>query len=175
MVATDPAYKLVNNDSIAVYVLGQNEFSTEQRIDNRGVIRMWQLDEVPLAGKTVREAEGFLEKLLVERKLLKKPMVQISVREYYPREIYLTGAFNGPGTYTLTRDEASIELKKLVVSRGGLQPKAAGNKVEVTRPDPNGGKTVTIPVDVEAMLKGKGPDSFLVYPGDTIYAPLKWF
>src|SRR4051794_20094420 len=63
VVATDPGYKLVNDDSIAVYVVAQNEFSTERRIE-RGVIRIWQLDEVPIAGKTVKEAEGFIENLL---------------------------------------------------------------------------------------------------------------
>ncbi len=168
---TDKEYRLVNNDTVAINVVGRNEFMAEQRIDNRGIVRLWLLEDVPLAGKTIREAETYLEKLYVQKRLLKKPWVQISVRGYDPREIFLTGAVNGSGVYQLESDESSIELKKLILSRGGLQAKADGSSVKIIR----AGTSESISVNVNDLLKGKGPDSFLIYAGDTIHVPLKWF
>jgi protein involved in polysaccharide export with SLBB domain len=168
---TDKKYRLVHNDTVAINVVGRNEFMTEQRIDDRGIVRLWLLEEVPLAGKTIREAETYLEKLYVEKRLLRKPWVQISVRGYDPREIFLTGAVNSPGVHQLTGDESSIELKKLILSRGGLQTKADGSSVKIIR----AGTSESISVNVNDLLKGKGPDSFLIYAGDTIHVPLKWF
>lgn len=167
----DPSYRLRTSDTVSVNVVGQADFSTQQRIDNRGIIRMWLLDEVVLAGKTVREAEAFLEQSLVDKKLLKHPHVLINVHDYKPREIFLSGFINNPGVFVLPGDEPSIELKKLVMARGGLQPKAAGGRVQVTR----SGQSQSQSVDVDAILKGKGPDSFLIFPGDTIHVPPKWF
>ena len=173
--ATDPAYRLSRGDEIAVVVFNESEFSTAQRIDNRGVIRIPYLGEINLANRTVREAESFLEKTFVEKKLLRAPMVTIAVREYASREVSVLGAIGNSGKFRMPREASSVEIVDVVTGMGGLKPTAKADDVQVTRTSDTGEETV-LRVDVEAMINPrKGdrntPRSFLVYPGDRIYVP----
>src|SRR6185369_557116 len=99
--ATDPGYHLSNGDAIAIIVWGEGEVSTDQRIDNKGVVRIPLVGDTQLTTKTVREAENYLEKLFIEKKLLRKPMVSISVRDYAAREVSVLGAVNAPGKFRM--------------------------------------------------------------------------
>lgn len=179
MPATDPAYKLSRGDEVAVSVFGEGDMSTDQKIDNRGIIRVPFAGEVYLAGRTVREAETYLEKLFVEKKLLKKPMVTIGVRDYASREVNVFGAVNGAGKYQLPREASSVEIVDVISARGGFKTTAKANQVKVTR-TLESGEEKTIEVDVEAMMNpnranANTPRSFLIYPGDRIFVPERLF
>jgi protein involved in polysaccharide export with SLBB domain len=177
--ATDPAYRLSKGDEIAVSVFNEPEFSSAQRIDNRGVIRIPYVGEISIANQTVREAEKYLEKLFVDKKLLREPMVSIGVREYAVREISVLGAMNSTGKFRLPREASSVEMIELVTQMGGLKATARGNDVQVTRVDEDGKEQVHR-VDVEAMINPRRADrntprSFLLYPGDRIFVPERLF
>ena len=167
--ATDPAYQLVRGDAIYVNVYNESDLSMDQRIDSRGIIRLPYLGEVSVSGQTVREAEKNLEKLLVEKKLLRKPMVNISVREYASHEVSVIGAVNGAGIFHMPKEKANIEILDLVTSMGGFRVTAKSDEVKVTR-TLDSGEEKTYTVDVEAMIKGKSSAlrTFLIYPGDQI-------
>jgi protein involved in polysaccharide export with SLBB domain len=171
-IATDPGYRLSIGDEVTINIHGQGDMSTAQRIDKKGAVRIPYVtpNEVGLASKTVREAEGFLETLLVEKKILKKPLVSITVREYSTREVTIIGGVgSGGGIFNMPREYDSIEIVELVTRMGGFKPTAKSNAVRVTRTDDNGRET-TQEVDVEAMIYGKrnALKSFLIYPGDKI-------
>jgi polysaccharide export outer membrane protein len=177
--ATDPGYHLTNGDEIAVIVWGEADVSTDQRVDSKGVVRMPLIGDINLGSKTVREAEKYLEQIFVEKKILRKPMVTISVRDYAVREVSILGAVNSPGKYRMPKEAGSIEIIELITSLGGFKPTAKSDEVKVTRVDEAGIETVST-VNVEAMITGKGanknsPKSFLVYPGDRIYVPERLF
>ena len=177
--ATDPGYHLSNGDEIAVIVWGEGDVSTDQRIDTKGVVRMPLIGEVNLSSKTVREAEKFLEQTFVDKKILRKPMVTISVRDYAAREVSVLGAVNSPGKYRMPKEAGNIEIIELITSLGGFKPTAKSDEVKVTRVDESGVETVST-VNVESMISGRGankntPKSFLVYPGDRIYVPERLF
>jgi polysaccharide export outer membrane protein len=177
--ATDPGYQLSSGDEVAVIVWGEGDVSIDQRIDAKGVIRIPLIGDVNLSTKTVREAEKFLEQSFIDKKLLLKPMVTISVRDYAAREVSVLGAVNSPGKYRMPKEAASIEIFELITSLGGFKPTAKSDEVKVTRVDESGIETVST-VNVESMISGRGaskntPKSFLVYPGDRIYVPERLF
>lgn len=177
--ATDPAYKLSRGDEIAVNVFNEGELSTAQKIDNRGIIRMPYIGEISMAGRTVREAETYLEKVLVDKKLIRTPMVTIGVRDYASREVSVLGAVSGTGKFRMPKETSSIEIVDVITGMGGFRPAAKANDVKVTRTLDSGEEKV-ITVDVEAMMNpGKAdrntPRSFLIYPGDRIFVPERLF
>lgn len=176
--ATDPGYRLSNGDAVAIIVWGEGEVSTDQRIDNKGVVRVPLVGDVKLTEQTVREAEGYLERMFVDKKLLRKPMVSISVRDYASREVFVLGAVNAPGKFPMPPESSSIEIVDLITSIGGFRPTAKADDVKVTRLDASGIETVQT-VNVEAMISGRGgrsaSKSFLIYAGDRIYVPERLF
>jgi polysaccharide export outer membrane protein len=125
-----------------------------------------------VSGQTVREAEKNLEKLLVEKKLLRKPMVNITVRDYASHEVSVIGAVNGAGRFRMPKEKSSMEILDLITSMGGFRVTAKSDEVKVTR-TLDSGEEKTFTVDVEAMIKGKAnaQRSFLIYPGDRIFVP----
>lgn len=174
--ATDPSYRLSRGDEIAIAIFNEPEFATAQRIDNRGVIRMPYAGEIMIANRTVREAESYLEKLFIEKKLLRSPMVTIGVRAYASREVSVLGPGVGsPGKYNLAPEASSVEIVDVITARG-YKATAKLDDVKVTRTLDSGDEKV-LSVDVEAMIKGSrnAPRSFLIYPGDRIYIPERLF
>lgn len=177
--ATDPGYQLSNGDEVIVSVYGEDDISTNQRIDSKGIVRIPLIGDINLNGKTVREAENYLEKVLVDKKILRKPLVSISVRDYAVREVSILGAVNSPGKYRMPKEAASVEIVELITSLGGFKPTARADEVKITRVDESGIEIIST-VDVEAMITGRGanrntPKSFLIYPGDRIYVPERLF
>jgi polysaccharide export outer membrane protein len=177
--ATDPSYQLSNGDEVAIIIWGESDVSTDQRIDSKGIVRMPLIGEVNLSSKTVREAEKYLEKVFVDKKILRKPMVTISVRDYAAREVAVLGAVVSPGKYRMPKEAGSIEIVELITSLGGFKPAAKSDEVKVTRVDEAGIETVST-VNVESMITGRGasknsPKSFLIYAGDRIYVPERIF
>ena len=176
IMATDPDYRLSFGDEIAINVHGEDDISTAQRIDKKGAVRMPLINEVNLVDKTVREAESFIEQMLIERKLLKSPLVNITVRDYATNEVTLTGRGVRQGVFPMPREVASIEIVELITRYGGLVPNAKAHDVKVYRKDETGRESVTS-VDLEAMLASKknALKSFLIYPGDRIYVDERLF
>jgi len=176
IMATDPGYRLSLGDEITINVHGEQDMSTAQRIDKKGAVRIPYVNEVNLADKTVREAEGYVEQLLVERKLLKKPLVNITVRDYATNEVTLTGRGVRQGVFPLPKEVASIEIVELMTRYGGFSANAKSNDVKVYHKDETGREKVTS-VDVEAMMENRknALKSFPIYPGDRIYVDERLF
>ncbi|MGC4071996.1 MAG: polysaccharide biosynthesis/export family protein [Nibricoccus sp.] len=176
IMATDPGYRLSLGDEISINVHGEEDLSTAQRIDKKGAVRMYLINEITLADKTVREAESFIEQTLVERKLLKKPLVSITVRDYATNEVTLTGRGVRPGVFPLPKEVASIEIVELITRYGGFTPNAESDKVKVYHKDETGREQSTT-VNVEAMLQNRknALKSFPIYPGDRIYVDERLF
>ncbi len=173
--ATDPAYLLSKGDELAIVVYDESDLSAARRIDNRGTVRMPYLGEISLAGLSVRQAESDLEKMLVDKKLLRNPMVTITVRDYSSREVSVLGAVSTAGKFKMPRETSSIEILDVITGMGGFKATAKSDDVKVTRTS-DSGEEKTVTVDVEAMLNPRKGDrstarSFLIYPGDRIFVP----
>lgn len=169
LLVTDPAYKLAIGDELSIDVYGESDMSASQRIDQQGNVRLPLINEVNIAARTVREAESYLEQLYIDKRLLKKPLVTINVRQYASRQVTIIGSVNSPGIFTLPRESDSIEIVELISAVGGFRPTAKSDAVRVTRTDA-AGKETTSYIDVDAMIYNKrnSPKSFKIHPGDRI-------
>lgn len=176
---TDPSYRLAAGDSVSVNVYGEPEMSVAQRLDTTGVLRLPMVGEVKVGGRSVREAEGLLEKLYQERELLKAPLVSIAVSNYALREVSVLGAVRSPGNFQFPKETTNLDIADLITRLGGFTPTAKSDAVSVIRKKADGSEEVTT-VDVERMISGRRRGDatrrdFAVFPGDRIWVPERLF
>jgi polysaccharide export outer membrane protein len=161
-------------DRVRISVYQEEDLTSMTRIDARGRVNMPLLGEIVIGGMTVVEAQTAIENAFKEGRFLRNPQVTISVEEYAPREVSISGAIRSPGRYTLPI-ESTLTVVDLVTKAGGITDIGKGTAVTVTRFLPDGTKKV-FTVDVDSVIRGKkdtrSDDSSLVLlPGDNVYVP----
>lgn len=161
-------------DKVRISVYQEDDLTSLTRIDARGRVNMPLLGEIVIGGMTVIEAQTAIENALKEGRFLRNPQVTISVEEYAPREVSISGAIRSPGRYTLPI-ESTLTVVELVTKAGGITDIGKGTAVTITRFLPDGTKKV-FTIDVDSVIKGKkdtrSDDSSLVLlPGDNVYVP----
>jgi polysaccharide export outer membrane protein len=176
---TDPSYKLIAGDQIAVGIYGEIDLAVSQKLDTQGRVRLALVGDLVLAGKSVREAETLIEKLYIERRILKQPMVSITVQSYAVRDISILGAVRSPGKMSFPPEKSTLDITDVVTRAGGFLPTAKSDAVKITRVDA-GGRETTIELNVEAMLTRRGansstPKEYPILPGDRIWVPERLF
>lgn len=127
-----------------------------------------------VAGLTISEAERTIEAAYRENRYLRNPQVTVNVEEYAPREVTIMGQVRAPARYPLPI-ESPMTILDLVTKAGGFTDVAKGTEVKITRIGPDG-KSQTIVVDVESLIKGKskanpGDSSIELEDGDIVYVP----
>ncbi len=162
-------YRLSVRDQVEFEVFDE-DLSQTQRIDGSGQIRIPLLGNQAIAGMSVREAEDFIERLYVENRILRNPVVTIRVAEYAPKEVSIFGAVARQGTQEFPIERNRMDIVEVVSRAGGFRDIARQDDVKVTRILENGDER-TFSVDVEAMITGRrqSPERFHVLPGDVIY------
>jgi polysaccharide export outer membrane protein len=161
-------------DRVRVAVYQEDDLTSVTRIDARGRISMPLLGEIAIGGMTVIEAQAAIENAYKEGRFLRNPQVTISVEEYAPREVSISGAIRSAGRYTLPV-ESTLTVVELVTKAGGITDIGKGTAVTVTRILPDGTKKV-FTIDVDSAIKGKKntkeeDSSFILLPGDNVYVP----
>jgi polysaccharide export outer membrane protein len=177
---TDPSYHLSSGDTIAIAVQGEQDMSAVQTIGRSGEIRLvYVTNDVQITGKTVRDAERFLENLYRDKKVLKNPVVTLTITAYSPREVSVLGAVRNPGTVPFPRDFTSMDLVEVITRAGGFIPISKQDAVTVTHRGADNKETIQT-IDLENVISGRrrqGKDraEVLIYPGDRIYVPERIF
>ncbi|MBK8475395.1 MAG: polysaccharide biosynthesis/export family protein [Opitutaceae bacterium] len=176
---TDPSYKLIVGDQIAVSIFGESELGVSQRLDAQGRVRLALVGDLILTGKSVREAETLIEQLYIDRHILKQPMVSLTVQAYAIRDISILGAVRSPGKLTFPPEKSTLDVTDVITRAGGFLPTAKSDLVKITRVDAAGRET-TIELNVEAMLTRRGanantPKEYPILPGDRLWVPERLF
>lgn len=161
-------------DRVRIVVYQEEDLTSLTRIDARGRVNMPLLGEIVIGGMTVIEAQAAIENAYKDGRFLRNPQVTISVEEYAPREVSISGAIRNPSRYALPI-ESTLTVVELVTKAGGITDIGKGTAVTVTRILPDGTKKV-FTIDVDSVIKGKkdtkADDSSLVLlPGDNVYVP----
>jgi polysaccharide biosynthesis/export protein len=161
-------------DKLSVSVFGEEGLSMIARVDSKGNVNLKLVGEVPVAGKTVVDAQRAIEAAYRDQRFLKSPQVTINIEEYAERWVSIDGMVRNPGRIPLPID-ASMTVLDLVSKAGGLLDTARGTAITVTRIMPNGDKK-TEKVDIESLMKGKdkaraSDNSLILQPGDIVYVP----
>jgi polysaccharide biosynthesis/export protein len=171
------AYKITRGDRISVGVVGEPELTVGgKRIEATGTINLLYIQEIRLVGLTIAEAQESIAKAYRDGRFLRNPQVSVTVDEYAPRNVIITGKVNVQGRLEIPPD-TEITIKEMISKAGGFTETAKGTAVRVTRTMPDGTlKTITL--DVESAIKGRAPSNsgdaaFVLEPDDTIYVPEK--
>jgi protein involved in polysaccharide export with SLBB domain len=80
---------------------------------------------------------------------------------------FVAGEVTTPGSFPL---KEGTTLRQAISMAQGLKFKAAGGRGKIFREDPTTGKRLEIPVDVEAVVRGRRPD-MAIMPNDVITVP----
>lgn len=171
-------YQLEIFDRVEVKVFEEPELGMAEGIDNNGKIRLPLIGEIKIAGLTVREAEQLLEQKFIADKILRRPLVTITVLNYTTKSVSVLGAIARPGELEFPDQIEKLEIIKLISMVGGFTTYAKSKQVRITRSKDNGSQQVFY-VDVEKLLKGDSNDqiekSVFIYPGDLIYVDERLF
>ncbi len=146
-------YRLTITDRIRVSIFQEDDLATITRIDARGNVNLKLLGDVHVSGLTVAEAQRTIEQAYRDGRYLRNPQVTISIEDYAPREVSISGQVKAPGRYLLPI-ESTFSIVELVTKAGGLTDIAKGSSVIVTRTTPDGTTRWSLPEGPTGALYG---------------------
>ena len=171
--AASDAYVLQAGDEIEIQVYREPELSGTFKLNAAGEIRHSLAGAVPMAGKTVEEAEADFTQRLAKDYLV-NPRVIVRLASTQSSQVVVLGEVAKPGVYPLPFGE-KMTLLQAIAGAGGFTELASPDRVSLVRRRPDGGQT-TLKIRVSDLLGGKGkqPDVPLE-PNDVIMVPQVFF
>src|SRR3954466_10646879 len=98
-------YKITRGDRISVGVVGEPELTVGgKRVEATGTINLLYIQEIRLVGLTIAEAQETIAKAYREGRFLRNPLVTVTVDEYAPRLVRISGKVNQQNAYSLPPD-----------------------------------------------------------------------
>ena len=171
------AYKITRGDRLAVSVLGEPDLRIGGlRVEAIGTVSLPLIKDIRLVGLTIAEAQDAIASAYRTGRFLRDPQVNVTVEEYAPRTVIVSGKVNIQGRQEIPPD-SEFTIKELIFKAGGFGDTARSSAVKVTRTLPDG--TVKIfTLDVESAIKGRSNATskdadFVLEPDDTVYVPEK--
>ncbi len=173
-------YVIGPQDVLQITVFDQQDLSGKYTVEADGTFTFPLIGRVKAAGRTLREFEGDLRKLLADG-FFKNPQVSVGIETYRSQRIFVVGEVRQPGTYPLTGDMTLIEA---LASAGSTLPSASGEAIIVRVKDPKAVSGPTLPkagttadgvetqtVDIRALQSGQLSENVQLHDGDTIFVP----
>ena len=176
--SSNPSYVVGPTDVIAIRVFDEPQLSDKFTVDTDGSITYTIVGRVMVGGKTVREIETHLTKLLSDG-FLNRPRVSVEVASYRSRSIFVLGEVRTPGKYQI---DSAVTLLEVIANAGSLTA-AAGDTIIVRRlKDPLAPVTgPTIPgqdtgveimrISYNDLREGKMLANIALQDGDTLFVP----
>jgi polysaccharide export outer membrane protein len=146
---------------LSLNVLDDSDFVGTFRIDEQGDIALPVLGVLHVAGETVSEARSQIRQVLLERKILQDPQVDLSILEYSAPEVTIIGEVASPGKYPLL---VSRKLVDVLALAGGTTI-AAGSEVQITHDTTDADPIL---VHYSRATDPKVVANVIVLPGDTV-------
>jgi polysaccharide export outer membrane protein len=151
-------HKIEPGDKIRITVHDLQGADGEYIIDQSGIISLPLVEDVKIAGLTLREAERAIEQVLLDRRILVRPTVTLQALSVRP--VYILGEVGKPGEYAF---KEGLTVFSVISLAGGYTYRADTRSVMITRMV-NGQK-----------VTGKADENTIVMPGDQIRVVEKWF
>jgi polysaccharide export outer membrane protein len=168
-------YIIGAGDVLKIQVWSHDDLNRQVEVSQSGDISFPLIGRVNVQGMTAFDVEQLLTEKLAGRYLI-EPQLTVDIVEFTNQEIYLYGAVNHPGSYSIKRHTSILDV---ITEVGGVNEKT-GNRATVVRPalanQSKGPMSIEeaapgelIDVDLEQLVAGKSKQMFFVKPGDTIY------
>jgi polysaccharide export outer membrane protein len=128
---------------------------------------MYLLDEIPVAGRTVREIQDDIAKRLKDG-YIKNPQVKVQV-EFTDQFFTIIGEVVIDGMYELP-NEKRMDLTEAIAKANGFTPNAKKSRIELWR----SGEKKTYDFDELLQIK-EDENKIFIRPGDKIVVPARFF
>lgn len=160
------AYQLSPGDDVLIRFQYDDDLNDEATIGPDDNVSLRFVNNIPLGGKTVREATDLLNQEY--SKYIVQPDIALTVKQYALQEIYVSGQVNSPG---LVRDTVPLTLSHAIAEAGGLKTSTAVlSDVLLLRRAPNG-SIVYYQVNMQNGVAGAVDPLLDSY--DLVYVPEK--
>ena len=127
-VRNDLPYLLSPGDTVRITVFGEEKLSGDYLIDQRGVISLPMLGEIPAAGWTKGHLQERLSAEFENRGFLRQPLLTVDAAAVRPLSII--GEVKNPGNYAY---RPLYTVFQVIAISGGYTPRAAENKILIDR------------------------------------------
>lgn len=131
-------------------------------VNPAGYINFPMLGEIHVAGLTRSEVARYIEKELMEKDLVKNPVVIV---EYKNTAIYIGGEVNAPGKYEINKDRLTV--LQAVLMAGDLTIQGKRNNVLVLREE--NGKQISYRLDLTDPDQLFNSPAYYLQQNDVVY------
>lgn len=172
-------YKLGATDVLGIKVFGEDNLSNNYTVDSDGSITFPLIGRIQVAGKTTREIEEHVTKLLAPD-YIRHAQVSVEIATYRSRSIYVIGEVRNPGRYSIQGPQTLLE----VIAHAGSTTPTASNTIIVQRYKDGIAAAVSAPalpgdtgsaevmrVSLEDLREGRLVANILLQDNDTIIVP----
>jgi protein involved in polysaccharide export with SLBB domain len=156
-------------DVFTMEIVGEKDLPREYQVASDGSVELPYLHTVQVAGLEPQEIARLMRKLLIEKQILSDPSVVVQVKEYNSRRVTLLGQVSKPGTFPYT---TGLTLIQAISQAGGLTGIANLDRVNLTRRDGKGSRTVVL--SISTIMEGRSADIPL-QSGDRIFVHERMF
>lgn len=161
-------YKVKPEDLLSIEVFREPDLTVPAvRVEASGTITMYLLDEIPVAGRTVREIQDDIAKRLKDG-YIKNPQVKVQV-EFTDQFFTIIGEVVIDGMYELP-NEKRMDLTEAIAKANGFTPDAKKSRIELWR----SGEKKTYDFDELLQIK-EDENKIFIRPGDKIVVPARFF
>jgi polysaccharide biosynthesis/export protein len=150
-------------DELEITVYGAPDLSQHIRVSAGGSISIPLAGNVHVGGLTSSEAEGAIENLLRQNRILNDPQVSLFVKEYTSSGISVAGEVAKPGFYSVLGPHRLLD----VLEAAGGPTERASNRIVVTHRGQKDSTTYTFSNDPAEMAV----NNVELQPGDTVVVP----
>jgi polysaccharide export outer membrane protein len=167
-------YTVGPTDILKVTVFNEPDLTVSVRIDDDGSISYPLLGRLSVAGRTVRDIEDTLRRLLLDG-YVRNPQITVEVEQFRSHTIFIVGEVRNGGKYPLQGEMTLLE----VLALAGSVTAEASSEISVLRPKNRSMVGPASPDDaveilranLEDMKTGKMSANIPLQDGDTIYVP----
>lgn len=164
---TSPVLTIGPGDVLEIDVLGVDELSRRVRVLGDGTITLPLLGNFQISGRSVKDSEELIARMLSVKELVNDPQVSIFVVESVSGAISVQGAVQSPGTYDLLGGSTLLEI---IGRAGGLTQERGARILIVRGSDP--ATQETIEIDASRLFdEGDVSQNVGLRPGDIVVVP----
>jgi polysaccharide biosynthesis/export protein len=168
----EESYTLGPGDRVRIEVFKLQQYNLETQVLVDGTLSLLQVGKVPVQGLTLAEASEAASQKYA--KLLKYPLVTVTLISPRPVKVGVSGEVKRRGSFLLSTAETGSQLPtltKAISTAGGITQTADIRRVQLRRLQPNGASQV-INVDLWDFLQtGDLSRDIVLRDGDSIFIP----
>jgi len=157
-----PGYVIGPEDQLSILFFQNHDMSADVVVRPDGMISLPLINEIKASGLT---PEQLREQVTIEAKrFVQEPNPTVVVKQINSRKVFISGAVEKPGTYSLNGPTTILQL---IAAAGGLKEYADSKNIAIVRTD--GGRQASLTFNYQEFLTHKNfEQNIWLQPGDTV-------